>query len=88
MNQNANDRKVFIFCSLALDILSKPPSTAQLESTFNGLKYIHTAFRSRLTKQRLKKLLYFWLNGRYVNNVKLDEHEYDMEEDDILYELS
>ena len=68
-NVTTND-KVKKFCKVAIDILSKPPGTGQLESTFNGLKFIHTQFRNRLGKEKLAMLLYIWWNGKKLRLIK------------------
>ena len=69
-NNNDNDNEArkplatVLFCDLCLDILSKVSGTGQLESSFNSVRVVHTKYRNKLAKQRLKKLLYIWWNKR------------------------
>ena len=62
--ENVDSLAVVLFCELALDILSKVSNTGQLESSFSGVRVVHTKNRNKLAKQRLKKLLYIWWNRR------------------------
>ena len=43
------------------------PSNNATESSFNGLKMIHTSQRNRLGKEKIQKLLKVWFNGKIVD---------------------
>ena len=63
-NNDPLSEKRVIFCEIAIDVLDNLSSISPLESTFNGLKLIHTTFKNRLAKKRLAKLLKTWFNRR------------------------
>lgn len=60
-----------LFCELALDILGKDSTTGQLEGSFSGVRVVHTKFRNKLGKERLRKLLYIWFNKRRLSHAGL-----------------
>ena len=53
-----------LFCLLCIDVLENLSSILQLESTFNGVKLIHTTHRNRLGKVKVGKLIKIWYNRR------------------------
>ena len=53
-----------LFCLVSIDILENLSSILQLESTFNGVKLIHTTHRNKLGKEKVGKLIKIWFNRR------------------------
>lgn len=56
---------LFDFLSLCKTTIG--PSNTATESSFNGLKMIHTSQRNRLGKDKIQKLLKVWFNGKIVD---------------------
>ena len=53
-----------LLCLVSIDILDNLSSISQLESTFNGMKLIHTTHRNKLGKEKVGKLIKVWFNRR------------------------
>ena len=71
-NGNARDAELGVarrlFCLLAIDILENLSSISLLESTFNGVKLIHTTHRNKLGKEKVGKLIKIWFNRRRLRS--------------------
>jgi hypothetical protein len=50
--------------AIAIEILSFPASTAAVERTFSVVRRVHTWQRNRLSRKKLAKLVYIYVNQR------------------------
>ncbi|MEL7307755.1 MAG: hAT transposon family protein, partial [Pseudomonadota bacterium] len=67
ITQNAEIPLVKHFCSLAVKILSCPPSTGGLERCFSAFGMVHSKLRNRLNNERVAKLVKVYLHLRSGN---------------------
>ena len=72
---------------LALRLAHTPATTVPAERSFSNLKIIHTIIRNRLSKPRVKKLLYIYMNSRVLERLDTGRASAEALNDELLLEV-